>query len=276
MPALEPRRKEGTMSRLNLNHTVLSLIGSIAFGVAGCALDTEGEFDSDAAGSSGTEQQAVWRSGWQPTEWASQVVGMTYQTIHSPLYVYTWYDDGWVCRGNVQIGSVKGTNLCNNSMYQYSAPNNDFKAIRGVGMARNTERMYYWYADSTLSRGTSDNATAYSGKLPFARAAKPGGGTFSMNELIEVDNSPNGQWYFYWKSASNGIVYRTTGTSDDADSNSGAQQVTVSSTHGYIVGIAFNEWWYCPSGCTVHNTPILTWYSDGTVNESTTSLNLAQ
>jgi hypothetical protein len=84
-----------------------------------------------------------------------------------------------------------------------------------------------------------------------------------MSELLEVDNSDNGQWYYYWQSG--GTVYRTTGTSVSGGSVSGAAAVTV--TGSAIRGIAFDS-----------SSParVYTFYSGGSLNVSMSSLNLAQ
>jgi hypothetical protein len=46
-----------------------------------------------------------------------------------------------------------------------------------------------------------------------------------MTQLVEADKSPNGQWYYYW-GGTDGLPYRTTGTSNIASAYSAAQVVT--------------------------------------------------
>jgi hypothetical protein len=244
--------------------------------ILGCAVDSVGSGSDlgDAIEVTGKEQQEVWRSPWSPSEWATSTVGMSHYCPSSTCKIYAWYDDGWVCRGNVTIGSLPTHDVCSDAMYVYSAPDGNFAAIRGVGIAQNTSQVYAWYSDSTYTRGTSGNLTQYANKFAFSRPNKPGGGTFSMSELIEVDNSLNGQWYYYWKVG--GTVYRTTGTSADGDEFSQAATVSVSSNHGSIVGIGFNVWFDCGSLPCVQNSPIVAWYSDGFFNQSTSSSNLNQ
>ncbi len=211
-------------------------------------------------------QQAVWDSSWVPTQWANQMVGVGNHpsfTFNQPTW--TWYNDGTVCRG---YGLA---DLCSHSSYEYSAPDNNFNAIRAVGIANNNSHVYAWYSNGTVSHGHSSNLTAYNTNgVPrtFYPPAKPGGGFFAMSALVEADNSPNGHWYYYWKSGS--ILYRTTGDSEHGDSHTLAKPVTVSTLHGgidAIVGIAF-----VPGNPNTINT----WYADGYVNMSTDSLNLAQ
>jgi hypothetical protein len=84
-----------------------------------------------------------------------------------------------------------------------------------------------------------------------------------MSQLIEVDNSDNGRWYYYWQDGS--TVYRTTGTSANGSAYSSA--VAVTTTGATILGIAFDS-----------STParIYTFYTGGSLNVSTSSTNLAQ
>jgi hypothetical protein len=168
---------------------------------------------------------------------------------------YAWYTDGTVCKGH-----HNGNNLCAAEEYTYTAPGS-FSSIRGVAIAADTSHVYAWYSDSTVSEGTSWNLSYYSGgKRSFARPVKPGGGLFSMSELVEADHNHNGWVYYFWLSGS--TLYRTLGTSRNAEAHSSAQIVTWA-TSKTIRGISFDDW------------KIETWYSDGTKNSSSNSLNLA-
>lgn len=226
---------------------------------AGCGGSTE-----DLAGVDeevGLLQEALWKTWSASSQNPNQAVGMAIIDPPSvpdvPQKLYMWLNTGVVCRGS-DVSPCLDT-------YNYSAPGNDFAAIRAVGIAKNTGQTYAWYSDSTVSRGSSDNLTAHNGKLAFTRAANPGGGLFTMNQLVEVDNSDNGSWYYYWLDAG-GVVWRTTGTSGNSQSHSTAVQVTSPFTAS-IVGIAF--------GSTVP-AELYTYYNDGWLNISTSSLNLSQ
>jgi hypothetical protein len=188
-------------------------------------------------------------SGWTPGN--SMTVGMAIFGANT----YQWLQTQSVCRG-------PSSNPCSGTSSAYGTPDSTSN-IMGVGIAKNTSHVYAWFADSTVSEGTSTNLSFYHAKQAFTRPSKVGGGLFAMSALIEVDNSDNGSWYYYWQDG--GTVYRTVGTSTNASSVSSATAVTTSGTP--IVGIAFDS-----------NIParIYTFYSSGSLNVSTSSLNLAQ
>lgn len=168
---------------------------------------------------------------------AEGVVGIGY--TDAP---YVWLDNGIVCR------SVQSSHPCadNDSVYKYSAPE-QYADIRAVGIALHTSgHVYAWYANRTVSQGTSDNLSAYFGEMPFTPATKPNGTSFTMDELIDVDNPDNSDnWYYYWcdgcsgpaGSAAGGTVYLTWGTPYDAAKYYAARPVTISSQN--IAGISF-------------------------------------
>jgi hypothetical protein len=217
-------------------------------GATACSMETDGEEGLESL----TEN--VWTT-WNPHSQAGNTVGMA--IAQKTGSAYQWLTGGTVCRGTA-------ADPCGGTSYAYSAPNNCYTCISGVGIAKNTNHVYAWYSDGTVSQGSSDNLTAHNGKLAFTRPAKPSGGTFSMSQLIEVDNSDNGDWYYYWLDGS--IVYRTTGASNNGSSSSTAQQVTVTSPSS-IVGIAFG---------TGSPASVITFFSNGNRNISTSSLNLVQ
>jgi hypothetical protein len=224
--------------------------------LAACAVEVGGAADEgvNAEDVQGTAQM-LW-TGWGPLDDQANIVGIARAPIFGAK-PYLWYDDGTGCRGTSQ-----SYNVCGESTYNYSAPGS-FSSIRAVAIAQDTSHVYAWYSDSTVSQGTSTNFSAYNGKLSFGRPAKPGGGLFSMSELVDADhNGSNGWVYYFWLSG--GTLYRTLGTSRDADSHSSAQIVTWSAEDGTIRGISFLANW------------IEAWYSSGWVNVSNSSLNLAQ
>lgn len=232
----------------------------------GCALNTGSEdaIPREAAASSST---AALNYGWDMA-YMYDMYGYQYWNIKgfgmtdpgTSKRVYMWLDDGYYCFGDTG-------NPCLDR-YSYSSGVKNPSEISAVGIARNTNHVYAFYSDSSVSQGTPDNLTFYSnGTIPFKRPFVFGSATtrFSMSQLVEADNSDNGQWYYYW-GGSDGRLYRTVGTSNDASSASSAQVVTAP-RWGNIVGIAFG---------TGHPASVYTFYNNGHYNVSTTSLNLDQ
>ncbi|HKO51608.1 MAG TPA: hypothetical protein VJV79_28055 [Polyangiaceae bacterium] len=232
----------------------------------GCALNTGSEQaipEEEAV----SNTSAALNYGWNMTYmydaygyqyWNIRGFGMT-DPGHSKR-VYMWLDDGNYCHGDTG-------NPCL-SRYSYSSGTKNPWEISAIGIARNTNHVYTFYSDSTVSEGTPDNLTFYSnGTAPFRRPFVYGSlvTRFSMSQLVEADNSDNGQWYYYW-GGDDGRLYRTVGTSRDASSAASAQVVTAPSWRS-IVGIAFG---------TGHPASVYTFYNSGRYNVSTTSLNLDQ
>jgi hypothetical protein len=182
---------------------------------------------------------------------------------------YTWYNDGLVCRGS-------NTVTCADGYWNYSAPdNNNWKVIHAVAFEPFSNRVYAWYKDARYTIGSPTVLRSISDKQGFLLPPKPGGGSFAMDDLIDVYCQPQPMpWLatncvYYWKNgpdARTGTVWRTVGTPGNPISSSGAKQVTNTPSHGEIVGIDMNY----------GNGKVYTWYSDGKLNMSTDSLNLAQ
>ena len=241
----------GTFTRLPQLVITLGSLSSLVL-VGGCALDAAPEQQQET-----TSQVAerLW-DGWTDGTGGNEIVGMA--IAPSTDKGFAWLVTGQYCRGTAR-------NPCSDGFFPYSVPGTGYTAIRAVGIAKNTSHVYAWYSDSTVSQGTSSNFQAYAGKLSFSRPAKPSGGTFAMDDLIEADCSSNLEWYYYWVDGSQ--LYRTIGTSRDASFYSAAQTVHLVDPATSIVGIAFDN-----------NTTakIWTYYSDGSLNISTNSLDLAQ
>ena len=233
---------------------------ALCMGLPGCGAGPDGSVEGDENIASVREQ--IW-IGWGTNSQMDigKIVGIS--RASQQMKPYAWDSTGFVCRG-----LAWGTDVCGETRYPYSAPG-AFTSIVAVATANGSNHVYAWYSDSKVSQGTSDNLSAFNGKVTFSRPTKPGGGQFAMTDLIEADVSGNGQVYYYWKLGSK--VYRTTGTSNNGGINSGAAQVTVSPDDGDIVGISFG-------GIDVDTgaRPVETWYADGWYNQSTSSLNLAQ
>jgi hypothetical protein len=202
--------------------------------LSACALDAGKAVPADE--SVGHVSQPVETWTWMPHPEMGRTIGIADITGPPPstTVAYQWFDTGRVCVGpRADICYIKET---------YIAPNNDFAAIRGIGVAKNTGRVYTWYADGKVSAGTYKNLTAYNSKTLFNVPSKPGGGVFTMDELIEVDNSDNGEWYYYWRdaAATDGRIYRTTGTSVTPTAYTGLTLVRKPYPNAEnIVGIAF-------------------------------------
>jgi hypothetical protein len=181
---------------------------------------------------------------------------------------YAWYTDGKVCRGS-------NTVLCADGFWDYAAAaNNDFKSIRAIAFEPFANRVYTWYSDARYSVGVPTNLRSVNDKRAFALPPKPGGGTFVMDDLVDAYCSAAPVFLplyctYYWEnkiSATSSTFWRTVGTPSNSYSVSGPKQVTHTTDHGRIVGIDYNY----------DNSMVYTWYSDGRINQSTSSLNLAQ
>jgi hypothetical protein len=170
---------------------------------------------------------------------------------------YSWYSDGVACRG-------KATMLCTEE-FEYSAPLNEFRYFLGMGMNA-ANHVYTWHDQLYYTIGDPANLTS---RKSWGGGFSPA--PFNASQMIGVFNinsgvlDPVGRWYFYFQEANN-VVYRTIGTAGDADHYEGPKQVTISSQHGPILGIDYNR----------NNGRVYTWYKDGTLNSSTSTLNLAQ
>jgi len=224
----------------------LALVCGLAFG---CTVEVGEE---EPTGNVEQESNVTWTTH----SLSSLTVGMALSDGEG----FQWLSNSVGCRSSAL------SDPCGGTAFFYSVPGNDFAAIRGIGRAKNTGHIFAWYSDSTVTEGTASNFTAFSGhKNPFAAGLRHNrNALFSMDELVEVDNSDNGLWYYYWRDSSDNTFWRTTGTSVNAGNT--AAQVTVSGSHGQIVGIAFG-----PGS----PAPVETFYADGTLNISHTSLDIA-
>jgi hypothetical protein len=225
----------------------------------GCSAEVA-DGDQQAENVDSVEQATYYNHG--PSEWIPQIVGMANVTRYPDTYTY--YDDGWACWDRDSIGD-----LCQ-SMFEYSAKNNDYKSIRGIAYNPADGLFYTWYSDSTVSKGTAANLNS-GGNWAFT--PPPGvGGSFSMSQLLDTEILQLNfgffrvrTWNYYWKI--DGIVYRTTGSYNNGGNN--PTQVNASSNHGSIKGITHYVW-----DTTDYIT--YTYYSDGKVNSSRNdALNLA-
>jgi hypothetical protein len=161
----------------------------------------------------------------------------------------------------------------------YQAPNNDYRAIAAVGIAKNTNHTYAWYANGTVSEGDWTDVSLYSrsasnpsGQRAFTVPINPANGLrYSMADLIEVDNSDNGEWYYYWHSGTlpNSQIYRTTGTSVNATITGPTAVNTPYPDWASIVGIAFGT----GKPASLY-TYIIDANGNGQVNQSQNSLQL--
>jgi hypothetical protein len=203
--------------------------------------------------------------------WGNQIVGMIDASDAAPG-PFTYYDDGSACRRATEVYEPTAP-LCD-SWFSYTAPGNNWAAIRGIAWHVGRKRTATWYSDSTTSEGNSISLALYAAKAAFSRPLKPTGGTFSMSELIEVAIPCWGttcRHHYYWKSNTDGQVYRTVGTRVDGDAYNAAAFVTTGiGTHGPIRGIviwypqpAIDPWW-------------TTFYQDGYINMSDNQYELDQ
>lgn len=232
----------------------LGILSSILILLSGCLYGgVEGDGNSEAAATNDNDvastEQALF-TNWSPASDSSKILGMGMKTNY---HVFSWRNDGTACEG--AIGS-----LCTFGSFAYSA-GGDAANIVAAGIANNTQLAYAWYGDSTVSFGQPANLTSSRGKQIFTRPKNPNGVTFAMSDLIDVDCSTNGQWYYYWKFGT--TVQRTIGDSVNASRYHGVQTVTFDSNRGFIVGIAIDKF-----------ATTYTWYSNGTVNNGDL-LNLA-
>jgi hypothetical protein len=260
------------------------VIAPIVLSLVGCTAEI-GDPSEEPIDGIETTQQEIWKATWTGRS-NEEVVGISRTLGGRP---YAWYATGWVCRGNESAyGGPPAENLCANSSYKfYVPPGYSPKDIRGVAIKKNNNRVITWYRDSTFTSGTSDQLDAYSTNTAFHPPTKPGGGTFSMNQLLDADHGVDEKYYYYWINDCNTalnpgcnplatpVVYRTIGSAADADEFGSATPVTMptpfnahgsvvgTSMHALFAGIYFNSYW-------------LTYYSDGFVNVSTSSTNLAQ
>jgi len=238
----------GTSLAINLT-ALVSATCLFTFSGAGC-----GGPASDGGVPLGQSRQALTTIPWSPVGagiFGNGIVGIG-NTSNSP---YIWYDNGMVCRTPLDTYPCAMNHFNDPSyVYPYAAPG-QYADIRAVGIALHTDNtpVFAWYANSTVSKGTSDDLAKYAAPQPFTPAMKPNGTPFTMDELIDADNPDNtDNWYYYWKDSSLSPdarfchVYRTIGTYLRADAVVAA---TVANCSGLtIAGISFRgsqlQVWY--------------------------------
>lgn len=117
--------------------------------------------------------------------------------------------------------------------------------IRGVAIASN-DWVYTWYADGSVTAGTSTSADAHRAVYKYTLPAG-----YTANQIVEIAIAADDRVYTWW---SDGKV--SIGTSSDLDAHqtpTGNFSVAQGKTRGMIVGIGIGP------GDTVH-----AWYDDGT------------
>jgi hypothetical protein len=207
----------------------------------------------------------------QPTpHWGDLIVGIA----RNHDKTYTWYRDGGVCSGT-------NTVLCADGWWDYSAPDNRWKGITGIAIEPRTNFVYAWHDDGTYTIGSPTVLSSIAGKRPVTMPSRIWAGVnlkFNPSDLVDVyckefplyafPSTPT--CVFYWQlgltASESTVIWRTVGTPSNPASQSGAQQVTRTRSHGDIRGIDMNY----------DNGKVYTWYADGRINMSTDSLNLAQ
>jgi hypothetical protein len=180
-----------------------------------CSAESSGVVDEGAVGVS--RQRIILDYGDGLANYVVKAISRTNFEDNTGLgaHVYTWYgssSDG-IC--HMCIG-VEG-DLCyiERDTTYLPATNESCDSIVGMGIATNTSHVYTWYADGYYSEGNSKKLNYYHNRMPFTNQT-----TFSMSQLIDVDNSDNLLWYYYWRDANNRI-WRTVGTSDHSSNGSG-------------------------------------------------------
>ncbi|HMJ10045.1 MAG TPA: hypothetical protein VK524_01505 [Polyangiaceae bacterium] len=139
--------------------------------------------------------------------------------------VYTW-----TTSGRVLVGT--STNLSSISESSFSSAGTGIFGLRGVAIAKNTQRCYYYYDNGTFTVGTSTDWDAHSGPTSFTSPA----GLSPLN-LVDVAIATNGRVYYYWLDSS-GLLWRTIG--DSINSTRYSQRTSISKFDNSILGIAFN------------------------------------
>jgi hypothetical protein len=117
--------------------------------------------------------------------------------------------------------------------------------VRGVAIS-GEDWVYTWYADYSVSAGTSTSADAHRAVYKFS--TPPG---YVPNQIVEIAIAADDRVYTWWNDGKVSI-----GTSSDLDAHSPPQgnfQVAAGKTRSMIVGIGIGP------GDTVY-----TWYNDGT------------
>lgn len=239
-----------------------TVISAVCVGISLLGCSGADVMDADQ-GSLSSEAQEVWRSDWVDNTGHSpnNVRGIA----HPPraFVSFIWFSDGQMARGQRTFGP---------ETTPYSCGTKNCADIRGIGIAQNTSHIYSWYQDGTLMEGIPENLSFYR-QYPAGKLRMPTnpmtGALFRMNDMLDVDNSPNGEWYFYWRDPGTQRVFRTTGTSDDA-TRSSPQRVTTLDPAVAITAISFFNW---PEH---HQDTVETWYANHRFNDSTSSLVLTQ
>jgi hypothetical protein len=98
--------------------------------------------------------------------------------------VYTW-----TTSGRLLVGT--STNLSSISESSFSSAGTGIFGLRGVAIAKNTQRCYYYYDNGTFTVGTSTDWDAYSGPASFT---SPTG--LSPLNLIDVAIATNARVYY--------------------------------------------------------------------------------
>lgn len=251
----------------------------------GCGADFDTATGEDSMDGIESTQQEIWKASWSGRGDGDIPMGIARTKNGRP---YAWYKSGWACYGKELFPSAE--NICATKEFQfYVPPGRTPKDIRASAIKKDNSHVVTWYnngtSDGAYTSGTSSQLDAYSTQTLFHPATKPGGGTFSMDQLIDADhNGADGRYYYYWSTSGcpqgvdpgcqPALVYRTIGTVDRADAYSPATPVTipVPAVHGGIRGISINNFGVAP----IMITSYIAYYADGFMNISTSSLNLAQ
>lgn len=168
--------------------------------------------------------------------------------ISSDDQVYTWWSDQTVTSGT-------STNLeSRRARYGFTLPPPDPatgyvyepSSIIGIAIAKNTDRVYTWYANGKVSVGTTDNLDAYEAPYTFASP-------FALDTIRGIAIANNGNTVYTWAMTGGGFR----GARGHSDDLSAVQGPYVSSFHpGHvdtdIRGIAISS-----------KDRVYTWYDDG-------------
>jgi hypothetical protein len=229
------------------------------------------EFDDGEEARLGSETQSIWGTDWSDSfghattavRGIARPPGIVRQGQGVIFESYVWFRDKKMC-------TSRGADICSTPPTPYSCGNQRCEDIRAIGIAQNTKHVFTYFLDRTVMEGTPENLSLYKEteprtlKMPInLQTKKP----FEMTDMLDMDFSPNGSAYFYWRDGPSGLVFRTTGNSENAGNN--AQVVTTLPLPVDITAISFL---YVPGQLD----QIETWYNDHSYNRSNNSLILTQ
>jgi hypothetical protein len=241
-------------------------VSVVCLAATACAFDTADSAEASQEENVGSVEQRL-ISNWNDGGFGANTVGLT-NILTGVAWQYLNVNGsgvGVLCSGDPHF-PCGGSNLEN-----FTAPV-PTSMIRAVGISRTSARVVGWYSVSgrpLFSVGTPTNLSANQALTTFTPPLVPGSATvrFSMDNLIEADNSDNTKWYYYWLDADGVSLWRSTSTTAATGGTVDGKVSVLAGPASTIRGIAFDS---------NHPSRILTYYGNGVLDFSSNSLNLAQ